>query len=76
LIYKELYNLDDIHHKEAAMIESTNKSFNQKKLLDLKKIIQEGKHPSQLKDLDYLEIVLNKLIEQEFLTASDQKKQH
>jgi hypothetical protein len=58
------------------MIESKNKKLHQKKLLDLKKIIQEGKHPSQLKELDYLAVLANKLIQEEFLTTSDQKKQH
>jgi len=58
------------------MIESKNKKLHQKKLLDLKKIIQEGQHPSQLKELDYLGVLANKLIQEEFLTTSDQKKQH
>ena len=76
MIYKELYNASDTYHKEVSMIESKNKKLHQKKLLDLKKIIQEGQHPSQLKELDYLGVLANKLIQEEFLTTSDQKKQH
>ena len=62
-----------MHHKEAAMIKSTNKSLKEKKLLDLKKIIEKGKHPSQLKDLDYLGKVATKILEQERSTTSDRK---